>query len=353
LYINSINYFRGIAILFIVAGHAIPPTGWQIESFFEKLFINLVFGGAVLFVFISGFLFHHIFYKNFDYRTFMSKKVKNVLMPYLFLSTAPIIYFVFYKGKGVGRYYEYIFLQKNGIYYEYIRPLIMYYWSGYQMTAYWYVPFIMLLFLLSPLYIFYIRMRPLSRICLFILMLAIAVIVHRPVGNLYPLQSVLYFAPVYACGILCSIHRDVIYKNLMGKEIYLLMIILLLASLQIILFDHYGNFHKPMFVIGFPDIMIIQKLIMCIFFMVYLQRFENMNFPILKILASMSFSIYFLHSFVIAVVFHIFENFTKIKLMPAAILWLMIFLSVLMVCILSAKVIKAVFRSYSRQLIGW
>lgn len=353
MYLNSINYFRGIAILFIVAGHSVPPFAWQFESFYEKLFINLVYGGSVLFVFISGFLFHHVFYHNFDYGTFMSKKVKNVLTPYLILSSAPIIYFVFYKGAGTGRYYDYIFLEKEGIYYECIRPLIMYLWSGYQMTAYWYIPFIMLIFILSPLFILYIQMRPIIRICLFTFMFAVSVIVHRPIGNLNPLQSVLYFAPVYAFGILCSIHREIIYEHLKGKEVFLLMIIILVASLQILLFNHYGNFHKSMFVIGFPDMMIFQKLIMCIFFMVYLKRFENMNFPILKSLASMSFAIYFLHPFVLYIVFLLFESFTKIKLLPIAILWLMIFFAVLLVCILSAKVVKAVFRSYSRQFIGW
>lgn len=354
IFLNSINYFRGICILFIVAGHCVSPSGWHIDSFFEKVFINLVYSGSALFVFISGFLFHHIFYKNFNYVTFVTKKVKNVFIPYLIQSSAPIIYFVFYRDRASVRYSDYIFLQKEGVYYEYVRPIIMYLWSGCTLTAYWYISFIMIIFLLSPLFIAYIHLKPVTRLFVLCIMIVIATLIHRPVDNLYPLQSVVYFAPVYVYGILASIHRDAIYDYLEGKEIYLSILIVLCASLQVMLYGHVGNFHKSPLVISYPDIMIFQKMIMCIFFMVFLRRFENKNLSILKPLASASFAIYFLHPFVIHAVFTVIYNLKKNLPEPAGgILWLMIFPVVVILCIVIARIIKVIFRSYSRQVIGW
>jgi len=49
----SFDYFRGVAILFIVAGHSYGP--WGINTLPEKILSNLITGGTALFVFISGF----------------------------------------------------------------------------------------------------------------------------------------------------------------------------------------------------------------------------------------------------------------------------------------------------------
>jgi peptidoglycan/LPS O-acetylase OafA/YrhL len=61
MHLNSFNHFRAIAITFIVAGHCFGLTGMAITSMMEKTIANLLLGGTSLFVFISGFLFHHIF----------------------------------------------------------------------------------------------------------------------------------------------------------------------------------------------------------------------------------------------------------------------------------------------------
>jgi hypothetical protein len=353
IYLKSFNYFRGISILFIVGGHCISLAGWSINSLLEKIFINLLYGGSVLFVFISGFLFHHVFYRNFDYRIFLKKKIKNVFIPYLVLSAAPIIYYVFYKGTGSGIYSDYIFSQQEGVYYQYIRPIVMFLWSGTTMTAYWYIPFIMIVFLLSPLFIAYIELRPITQIIILSILLIVAVFMHRPVLNLFPLQSVMYFSPVYIYGILCSIYKDTIFKHLKGKEPFLLIMILLLASLQVKLLDHYGNFHKSPFIINYPDLLLLQKMIMCIFFMLFFHRFENKDLTILNNLASASFAVYFLHPYLMWVIFRLFLKPMNFLNVADGLLWLIIFPAVVTASMATARVIKAIFHSYSRQIVGW
>lgn len=93
---------RGIAIIFIVLGHSIYNSG----EGFPLLLENLLRGGTALFVFISGYFFHRIFYKDFDYSKFMKNKVQNVLYPFFSRVSDRFILFVFaldFYGAPVAR----------------------------------------------------------------------------------------------------------------------------------------------------------------------------------------------------------------------------------------------------------
>ena len=96
-FLNSINYFRGIAIIIIVMAHSYGIAHWNIyrnPSTFDQFFYSLNLNGSVFFIFISGFLYNHIFYPRFNYKKFMLKKAKFVLVPYLVCSVIPIWYAV-------------------------------------------------------------------------------------------------------------------------------------------------------------------------------------------------------------------------------------------------------------------
>jgi hypothetical protein len=54
----------------IVLGHSI----FLAQPVFPALLENLLRGGTGLFVFISGFFFHRVFYTRFDYVQFVAKK---------------------------------------------------------------------------------------------------------------------------------------------------------------------------------------------------------------------------------------------------------------------------------------
>lgn len=66
-FLNNINYFRGLAIVFIVLGHCIS---FGVSNFNENksliaCIINYILpGGTNFFVFISGYLLHHIYYRK-------------------------------------------------------------------------------------------------------------------------------------------------------------------------------------------------------------------------------------------------------------------------------------------------
>ena len=85
--------FRAIAIILIILDHSIQP--WGNHPYYEKLFITFVSGGSNLFVFISGFFFHYVFFQNFNYKEFMIHKVKRVFIAYLVLSVLCLIFLPF------------------------------------------------------------------------------------------------------------------------------------------------------------------------------------------------------------------------------------------------------------------
>lgn len=76
-YLNYVNNFRGVAILFVVASHVINSLkGSEILYIFLA---NLLKEGTVLFVFIAGVLFHHLSHK-YKFQNYFESKVKNVIV---------------------------------------------------------------------------------------------------------------------------------------------------------------------------------------------------------------------------------------------------------------------------------
>ena len=73
-FINSINHYRAIAIIIIVAAHSFTIAEIKFDAISTNIFRNLLAGGTMNFVFISGFLFHIIFYKKYRFDKFFNGK---------------------------------------------------------------------------------------------------------------------------------------------------------------------------------------------------------------------------------------------------------------------------------------
>lgn len=345
MYLRSFEYFRAIAIMLIVIGHCYGISGWQISSFTDRVVANILTGGTSLFVFISGFLFHHVFYPTFNYQIFMKKKVQNVLFPYLFLSIFAIAQALIIHGP----FPELYFGPQQTITDQVVRPILLYLLTG-GVFAYWYIPFIMCIFLLSPLFIRFIHSSAPTRIGITSLLLLVSLFMQRPVNNFLVPQSVVFFTPVYLFGILCSIHKEWIYRNLGNRSLILLAGAVLLAVLQAALFMASGDLQKPPFQLQGIDLNLLQKMVLCLFFLTFLHRYEALDSRLLKALASSSFAIYFLHGWVIYCVSLFQPKYTAIygfHLVPfsaALITGVSYFLSLQ---------IKVMFPKNSRKLIGW
>ncbi len=355
MYLNSFNYFRAIVIIFIVVGHCLLLADFSNESIFGKMIYNFTKGGSFLFVFISGFLFHHIFYKNFDYRSFINKKFKKVFIPYAILSIIPIVYLVFIKDVSSNAMPNYFLPTGDSWIAKYFIPFIKYYSSGRQVPAFWYIPFIMLVFLLSPLHIQFIKKSMKVQIIIMSLfMICSILLIHRTLlsAGIYIFQSVFYYTGIYLLGIICSQKKNLIYTKLHGKELLLIFIAIILAFIQAYI-GRTGNYYNSPFEYIGVDLMAIQKMFLCVFFVLWLHRFEKKKSILMDTIASTSFAIFFIHTFLISLFFKIKSYFNFSFPPDSLIVYLLVSFAILSLSVILALLLKQIFPKHSKYIIGY
>ncbi|MCT4372267.1 acyltransferase [Yangia mangrovi] len=269
------DYFRGVTILFVVAGHCY--NNWRPAGFLEVSVANFITGATAIFVFISGFFFHFAFYKRFNYRNFMYAKFRNVALPYLVLTTVSAAGFIFAYGEIP---FPIVFSED-----QFLNNAISYVanvFTGRSWTAYWYVPFIMLVFAMSPLFIWFISLRLSIKLALTAFCLLMALFVHRPTLNLNPAHSVLYLMGFYMIGILFSEYRISLEEFLKSTTIFWCVIAVVCAALTAYL-GQIGNSHKmtPWAWQGI-DLMVPLKLVSIPAMLGLFLNIERFSIPVLR-----------------------------------------------------------------------
>lgn len=349
MFLNSIHYFRGIAIVFIVFGHCFILANFAVDTIFAKIFYNLIFGGTSYFVFISGYLFEHLFSKKFEFRNFFPKKLKFVLLPYLIMSLLPILYFVFLDGNPK----EYFIPTGEGWFFEYFIPFVKYYFTGFGLIAYWYIPFIMVIFLMSPLFIYFMNLKTSIQVTIATILLILPLLLHRPnyESIVDVLQSVAYFTPIYMFGMIFSQNKKMINSKLSGKAFYFLIFGIAICLLQVLSVD-YGNNGKAFFNFVALDLAVIQKLSLSIFFMVVLHNFENKKSKILDLVATNSFGIFFIHGPIIMILNRL-KVYYEISI-PAnnLLIYLLVVAMIFFLSLGLTLLVKKIIPNHSRYFIG-
>ena len=343
-FINSINYFRGLAIILIVLGHSNDLARYDMSSNLEALFLAFIKNSTVYFIFISGFLYYHIFYHKFNYKKFMIKKSQYVLLPYLLISIIPVVLTVFLLDGGR-------FLP-DSLREQPLLAIIWYLLTGQVSAAYWYIPMAMLLFAISPLINLIIRANIVLPVALFLL--PISVMAHRPIYNLNVLHSLIYFFPVYLIGIWSAINNKKIYAYLKDnkKKIVLVLIALAFGVIQIWVFKQPASFYKDFWTVTVPDVNLLQKISLCFFFMSILDNYEDTNFTVANKVAETSFAIYFIHSFILNVSLAIIKRL-DLNYEGNFFTFILIAFGMVVGSMAIAFAIKAVLKKKSRYLIGW
>jgi peptidoglycan/LPS O-acetylase OafA/YrhL len=180
-----------------------------------------------------------------------------------------------------------------------------------------------------------------------------SILLQRPVNNLSPIHALFYFSTAYSTGIFCSIYKDKIYYLLKNKEFHLFAAILGLAAFQAWKYPTVTIFAKPAFTYWTLDILHMQKILFCLFFMVLLNRFEGIQIKPLAKLANASFAIYFLHGFVIRGVATIIRR-CRFEFYGSFISWLVITIIIVIAAyFLSVGLKKIIGDKRSRFIIGW
>ncbi len=209
----------------------------------------------------------------------------------------------------------------------------------------------MITFLLSPLHIKFIKLNLNKQLFITLFFFITSLFVHRPLDNIFVFHSVLYFTPIYFLGIICSIHKEKLYSKFKNKEFYFLFVGITLAYIQANI-GVSGNYEKVFFSYNGIDLMLLQKTSICLFFMIWLHRFEGFQNKYVSILASTSFTVFFLHGYAIKS-FRIVKQYINLKTnMP----WIELIIYTIIIVIISviiALFIKKIIPKYSKYITGY
>lgn len=363
MFLKSISNFRGLAIILIVAGH-LYDYGFTSDDVFSSVIRNIITGGTALFVFISGFMFHYVFYKRYEYKKFMINKIKNVGVPYFFLGSMAIILLFLYSG-GYFKPVEllnseqYTKLYPHGIAFNLddsnTVKVLKYYFTGSFLTAYWYIPFALLLFSTAPIHFRFVNFKLKNQILITIFLSIVAVFVHRPVHGTNPIHSLVYYTPVYLIGILVSMYSAEVKKYLNNK-VFILMFFVVLISYIEYLSGHQGNYTKPFFEYSGIDLQYIQKIALIFLLYVVLEK-KKLESKILDTISNTSFAIFFIHPWLITIIGRLNVKFNILPISASSniILYCFCVILVLLLSVLLALIIKIIFsdNKNTRYLIGY
>ena len=335
-FLPSLEAFRAIAIVCVVAGHSISSTGWVIDSTAEKFIANIILGGTNLFVFISGYLFHHVFKDRYTFKGFMQQKAQRVLLPYVFLSVLPILMAV-KNDHPTGL---------PGALTAYLGHLT----KGDIWICYWYVPFVMAMFALSPIHRWFATLPAKVQVTAVGTMLGIASITQRPINNIGIPQLLIYFTPVYLAGVSAAVHRQHLMAILSRHHVKLLIGAVGLAIAQATLATNTGSYHRAFGSIGNIDLQLIQKILMCGWLLYALQWFDRHESKVIGLLAASSFAVFFLHPYVLDIWLRTWKLHAFLRGGAALPIAVAIIHGVSILCALGIRKIAG---KRSRYLIGW
>ncbi len=300
---ENIHLFRGISIIFVVFSHCynlgVCLFG-ENDNSIATTFRMSISGSSSFFVFISGFLFLSIYKANQEYKQFIYKKIKFVYLPFLIFISLDLVYLIFRIILS--------FISNNSKYIYYWDRILNFdfystYFNGNSFITFgilWYIPFIMIVYLLSPIFLFYSQCKFKIKISILLISFLVSFMIFRSgqANTLLLFHNLIYFLPFYLLGIVFYQIEDKIYLNVGSFHLLALFLVSLILGMI--------NFTFSNILMKTYDLMMIQKILLCLVFIVILRISKN-EFPLLHTLADFSFGIYFVHPIVLLLV----EQFIK------------------------------------------
>jgi probable poly-beta-1,6-N-acetyl-D-glucosamine export protein len=304
-FLNDIHRLRAIAILFIVTIHCTYFFDWRnhlpVQEFLSDFFDNSTF----LFVFIAGFLFQYL-NRSFVYPNYLLHKMRNVGMPYLF-AAAPAVVYALVTSDAVRRFSE---LQGHSIFY--ITAWLLVYGGATLNYALWFMPIIFLYYFATPLFHLFQKQPALYGVL--VLLIPLSLYGHRPTyEHGHNLVLALYFLPVYLLGMFFSQFRRRL-EPLLDK--YLVAVVGLYVVVLVghfVLSEHHGKYtFDKLFSArqGVLDWLFLQQMLMVFAFYGITKRLKSRKLSWLDFLAEVSFTVYFVHLYVLQVLKHLTRNYT-------------------------------------------
>lgn len=346
-FISHLQAFRGFAILCVVALHA---WGDQVTYFggathgaavaaFDALNESLLHDGTTFFSLISGLLFPMAL-RSRGWVAFFRGRVLHVASPYIVMSV------LFTVWNHFDRYQP---AAPGGQLGDYVAAILQNLWTGRAYYHLWYIPIVIALSVLTPL-VAWLCDRPRWHWLLALVMLAPLVVSRTSIVVSW--SSVGYFLGSYAVGMLAGARYDAAL-GLARRYRGVLWIVVALSTL-LLLGMYRTGFDRIGFVSVRESMFYVQKLALAALVLVWLRDNEARLPRWLMTSGTYAFPIFFVHAFLLTLFAHAQG---AVGLAPSGVagMWLAgaLFIAASMwIAVLLARLIRRVFGSYSRSVIG-
>ena len=332
--LDNLNWIRGIAATMIVFIHMADGLEYPLNDAQILLIETLVKGSTCIFVAISGFFFQ-LNSGKYRYRSYLAKKLNNVIIPYVLISL-PAIAIYLLKLKT-----EHVWLDLDAFYtWPLVFQILFMLATGAHLGPLWFIPALALIYLSAPLLYGLSRQRWFALAALLGIVLFIAT--DRPEHNANPLLAAIHFVPIYLLGMLFCQYRTALQSRLrLASGCFALLLVVLTV---VCAYDksYYG----------------LQKF--CLFALLYLvllhQQERISRYPwlagSLSLVGIYSFTLYFLHGY-FAGLYRMFSDYLQPPDFAVYLLLrLLLTLVTIAICIGITYCVKRVAKQHSRLLIG-
>jgi surface polysaccharide O-acyltransferase-like enzyme len=345
---SDIHRLRGVAILLIVAAHCVTFFQWNDHPLGLSLVMDMFDNSTLIFMFISGYLFHHTS-AHYGYRKYLRSKLINVLLPYVIAAAPGLLYMLVTRAPSVGS------PDPNLSLFGRIADMLLY--GGSQLNyALWFIPVICIYYLASPLLVQLTRRPALYAVLL--LLLPMSVLMHRPTySHGHNLLLALYFLSAYLGGMFCSQYHDRIVPLLDRHFAVLCVFTLALVGCHVLFSSHHGKYGVPSMHSllslnrpdGLVDWLFVQKVLITLSLWALIRRFSTTRLAFLDRLADVSFTIYFLHLYVIYCVVWVTQHQAREVSLPY---FALLLAAAVAVPTLIAWLARRITPQWSRSLVG-
>lgn len=322
-----IDNFRTLAIIFIVMSHTLSFFDWSKTPQLEIVMNIIIINSTTLFVFVSGYLFQFLLPK-YKYKRYIIGKLKYVALPYLIASIPAILYFT-------------MIAEREGVPDDfYSSPkayqIIYFYATGLHLAPYWYIPAVLIFFAFAPVF------KLIStRSNLLLLSFPIFFIISLTVARDGVIYSAIHFISIYIAGMIASLYSDRV-DEMSNKPSVIIATACIFFALVAVQYLTNENSYQLFY---------LQKLTLCITFLLLMRK--SMSEKLFYIdLSATSFGIFFLHSYIITACKILIEKAISIKIEGGVIEMVVFTAFIIILCHIIVKVIKYIFKTKSRYLIG-